>query len=183
MTHRTAGFTLIELLVCIVIAGVLLSLAIVGLRYSRESARDAACKSNVRQLVIVTASLSDAHRSRLPYFRPGRAADPQNGRISESQFVDQAGLSPAVLVCPSDRSRALIKPGVLHWSYDYFASDFILEALARGEPDPMGFVSRGYQTSPDAEALFGDSRPRHSNRTSKRNGGFLPDGHVRWLEF
>lgn len=69
MFHRTKlkkDFTLLELMVVIAIIGILLSFLIPVLSRARESARDASCKSNLKQWGMGIAMYSSDNRSYLP---------------------------------------------------------------------------------------------------------------------
>lgn len=61
---RTTGLTLIELIVSLAIIGVLLSLLLVAVQRTRESSRQVACMSNLRQMAIA----SDIYLTRFGHF-------------------------------------------------------------------------------------------------------------------
>src|SRR5262245_43848816 len=64
---RHGGMTLLELLVAIAILGILMALLITAVQSARESARQAACRSNLRQLGLAL----QAHHSARKKFPPG----------------------------------------------------------------------------------------------------------------
>jgi prepilin-type N-terminal cleavage/methylation domain-containing protein/prepilin-type processing-associated H-X9-DG protein len=66
LPSRVPGFTLVELLVVIAIIGVLLGLLLPALSQARESGRQAACLSNLRQLYIANLGYSAEHGSFAP---------------------------------------------------------------------------------------------------------------------
>lgn len=63
----TGGFTLIELLVVIGIIGMLAALLLPALSSSKQSARKAACLSNLRQIGIAIQMYADDHAGRIPF--------------------------------------------------------------------------------------------------------------------
>ena len=80
------GFTLVELLVSITVAALLLALILPAVQYSRESARRAACASNLRQVGVAFASYTAAKG----HFPDGATVSPQ-GRLLE--YLEQPGLA------------------------------------------------------------------------------------------
>ncbi len=117
---RRKGFTLIELLVVISIVALLISLLMPALSRSRESARDIACKSNLRQVGIGSWAYATDHRGLVPiYIVSGSAShNPQNHAsnpvfqrfasqyLRSSTQADQM-LYAGTLRCPGrDMSRA-----------------------------------------------------------------------------
>jgi prepilin-type N-terminal cleavage/methylation domain-containing protein len=64
--HPSAAFTLIELLVVVAIIAVLAALLLPALQGARAKAKDAACRSNLRQLHTAIVVYADDHDGRLP---------------------------------------------------------------------------------------------------------------------
>jgi len=66
-----AGFTLLETLVVIVITGMLLSIAVVSMRFVLQKTREVKSLSNLRQLGGTLTMYASAHDGRFPFLEPG----------------------------------------------------------------------------------------------------------------
>lgn len=115
---RLCGLTLIEVVVVIGIIGILVSLLLSAVQFSRESARVFQCSSNLRQMTIASLAQSDQMRhlptSRIQYDAYGQVEkEILWGRVHGGEQVGPALLGPAetrdsqiarvpnVLRCPS----------------------------------------------------------------------------------
>ena len=100
-----AAFTLVEMLAVIAIIGVLVALLLPAINLAREAARDAACKSNLRQFGIGFLAFAEQHKEA---FNTGSFDWLQDGSITEIGWVaDLAKLryTPGKQLCPSNPAR------------------------------------------------------------------------------
>jgi prepilin-type N-terminal cleavage/methylation domain-containing protein len=102
---RSSGFTLIELLVVIAIIVILVALLLPALSKAKESARRAACASNMRQIILASLMYADENEGRLP-------AQPSDGRLVKVFGGDGLNYydllmpqlnNPNVWLCPTSR--------------------------------------------------------------------------------
>jgi prepilin-type N-terminal cleavage/methylation domain-containing protein len=79
-THRRAGFTLVELLVVIGVIAILAAILFPVLSAARESARLAACRSNLRQIGVAIKSYMQDYDDKFPDLpaRPGTSGGDQH---------------------------------------------------------------------------------------------------------
>jgi prepilin-type N-terminal cleavage/methylation domain-containing protein len=138
--ERTA-FTLIELLVCLAIVAVLLSLILPAIASSRESARQAICQNNLRQLMAGFLAFAQDHEEQLPggYWDLKYPTDPNSdhwdwlrGNASQWTSAPAGGTlfrytsrQPQIYRCPSldangPSPSAVVGPGAgSNGQYDY----------------------------------------------------------------
>jgi prepilin-type N-terminal cleavage/methylation domain-containing protein/prepilin-type processing-associated H-X9-DG protein len=97
-SRRRIGFTLIELLVVIAIIAILVSLLMPAVMRARETARQAQCQSNLRNIGLALTTYHDTHRS----FPPGQVNVLYGGSFNSNGFrfawpfeatTDQIGFS------------------------------------------------------------------------------------------
>jgi hypothetical protein len=177
MSYRTShrlGISLFECMVVICVLVILVSLLLVGLRSSQESAKSTACLYNLRGLGFATATYSQTNKDLLPLaFEP---ADAQIGQIAPFDILAQElGIDPPrmaqgkvqsspAFICPSDRLRA----DRFGTNYRYVPADFMRINVWSGNPQ-LG-VSRMYALSTEDLPLFADVDMVHgpSNRRESR---------------
>ncbi|MCC6677449.1 MAG: type II secretion system protein [Phycisphaerales bacterium] len=104
------GFTLIELLVVIAIVAMLLAMLLPSLSAARESARTAACLSNLRQAFLACRIYADENKGLGPALGQPYTAAP-NWAVIVQQYAGMAGetldelsTTRSVLSCPGSRA-------------------------------------------------------------------------------
>jgi prepilin-type N-terminal cleavage/methylation domain-containing protein len=173
-TAQTRGLSLIEMLVASLVLLILISLVMVGLSRSRESARAMLCLSNLRGLGFATASYSQSHNDLLPFATD--VVDVLSGDIAPLDVLaTELGIDPPQLAlgqvrtqpaftCPSDQVRA----ARFGTNYRYIPADFMRINVWSGHPQ-LG-VSRMYLQSAEDLPLFADIEMVHGpqNRRESR---------------
>lgn len=154
-----SGFTLVELLVVIAIIGLLAAMLLPAISSSRESARDAQCRNNLRQIGIAILAYSDRNSGVLPTYRwydPGPAI-----RLT---FNDER------IHVPSPRWNLLIGP-FLEGSIDADVLD----------PDGNGVADFDDDFTPFGNAVFicPNAGERNNSRDSSYGYNYHFLGHAR----
>jgi prepilin-type N-terminal cleavage/methylation domain-containing protein/prepilin-type processing-associated H-X9-DG protein len=145
------GFTLIELLVVIAIIAVLAALLLPALARAKNSARKAACTSNLRQLSVAWRLYLDENRGRFPdrrdlkstlpgSYKPWTTWPPSDPRGGWAAIVLQPTLNDsAIMECPAIASGPLadapqaqqvgstnpnaVEPRVNYWMWRFDRND------------------------------------------------------------
>lgn len=190
------AFTLIELLTVIAIIGILASILIPVVGKVRESARQAVCTSNVRQLAMAMILYTGENNGYLPYPASGggdgvppHANDWvywQNGRELRNSaigpYVGEA-LTEDLFRCPSDDTRTAEQYGIYPFSYTlntYLTVNHQLGGRIGTLPYPSQIMMMGEEQSPN-DGLWDPphQHDRLSTRHGERGNVAFADGHVR----
>ncbi|MFW6065826.1 MAG: type II secretion system protein [Planctomycetota bacterium] len=133
LRSRRRGFALVELLVVIAVIGLLMAILIPALTQVRNSARQASCASNLREItraMLAYASASNLHRGTVPNALPSVGPTTSNwddleegnpatfwllltGKQPGDDDMDQvrrAWIQPGVLLCPGAQQAGAAAP-------------------------------------------------------------------------
>ena len=202
---RRGGFSLLELLIVLGVATVLIGLLMPSFSVLRESARRAACASNMRQIAIAMESFSREHYDRLPnsYYAGSRNRQPMPqemmilnrgergdtwdgvGRLYAKNYIN----APGAYYCPSHRGDHKIDRYQNRWTrgsneliYGNYQYRGTLN-LASQSPDPIDKYDRDQirNTHPAGVALLADGLRTKTDFNHIRGSNLLEnDLSVRW---
>ena len=169
MRSRT-GFTLIELLVVIAIIGILAAIMFPAFATARESARRAACGSNLRQIGMGLQMYTMDHTERMPGAGPTGREWPD--------FLGSYTRNTQIFACPSssETQPVINDGGTSKLSYGYNA--LVIDAthygfaLPGGEPVSLSSVDLPSETIAIFDYL-GANAPAEAQLTAASH---LPDG-------
>jgi len=139
---RKSGFTLVELLVVIAIIGILVALIIPAVSSSLRRAKSLSCKSNLRQLGVMTTAYTIEHRRKLPFTYVDGAVDQGYGdprwyvAMAESGVLGEgiSNISPqrvscrtlSVIHCPAARHTG----DGSYWEHSHYAPSINFASLS-----------------------------------------------------
>ncbi len=167
--HKSA-FTLIELLVVIGIIAILAALLLPALGRAKESARGAACLSNLRQIGVALQLYVDANNQRLPFMRDKSLTITNEFPGPDDVLRAELG-NTNVLRCPSDRQQLFETTGA---SYSW-------NNLLNGQmADQLSVL--GMKFDAHAMPVFFDKENFHAARGANKAVNYLyADGHIKNL--
>ncbi|HCU35651.1 MAG TPA: hypothetical protein DGT21_09390 [Armatimonadetes bacterium] len=172
--HR--GFTLIELLVVIAIIAILASMLLPVFARAREKARQSACLSNTKQLLLALNMYAQDYDETYP---PGYTAfqDSPNWR----DFVVPYIRNTQVLVCPSQRKDRPVSYGLGYAVQGRSTNSWDDDTRVVAIGETVGYEAKYWSVLPLSSDPATCSNvyidPRHNNGL---NIGFA-DGHAKWL--
>ena len=189
------GFTLIELLVVIAIIAILAAILFPVFARAREKARQTACLSNVKQIMLGVHMYAQDYDETLPI----ASSWPING--GATVVIWDECLQPyvknlQVFICPSDRIKQHARNLGYGWNYQEFGY-WDGTALGRSYCTALGEIQAPAETillgdNEDSAARSSSSGERFLYRRdttvptllpTKHNGGGnmgLCDGHAKW---
>jgi len=169
---RKSAFTLIELLVVIAIIGVLAALLFPVISRAKESARSAACLSNLHQIGIALQVYVSDNQNHLPVmFDRGTNAMTTNSAPSIDLVLSNEAGSGAIFRCPSDRKQL----------FELTGSSYAWNSLLNGE-DADNLHVLGMDFNAHQIPLVFDKEKFHSIHAGDRAVNYLyADQHIKNL--
>lgn len=176
MSRRRSGFTLIELLVVIAIIAILASILFPVFARAREKARQSACLSNVKQILLALDMYAQDYDETYP-----QGFTPNEESPNWRDFVQPYIKNNQVWICPSQKKDRPASYGLTYAihrkSMGYWDDPSCVVAVAEN----VGYQEKYWGVLPlscDPDTCSNAYiDPRHNNGL---NVGFA-DGHAKWL--
>ena len=128
------GFTLVELLTVIAILGILAAILVPATRLARESARAAACLSNLRQIGFALQLYLQEHDDRFPELATGPTEDDPAQRPSLDETLRPYTGDENLFACPEDDRHFPAHGSSYYWNS-------LLNGQPLGGANLLGLVS------------------------------------------
>jgi len=163
------GFTLIELLVVISIVAILVSILLPALRSARATARDMACLSNERQILIGTIAYTSDYNEYFPYQTDEAVGAPFTSATTNwvKASYDYLGTTQALYSCPV--VLAGVSAGVA-----VFSGPFVSWSTSE---TPVTYFVNGFATGSGST-----KSQRISNFINATNKIYIHDSNVRYAQ-
>ncbi len=193
--ERRAGFTLIELLVVIAIIAILAAILFPVFARAREKARQTACLSNLKQLMLGVQMYAQDYDGQNVYDRMNTSNQPTptgpypttNCGVNVyfmTDILDPYMKNRQIWICPSDNDEGTTC--VVPVRRSYHPNTDMLGIKDTSVEDVAGTIhfiesnynSRAHYGDPGSYAMPGNPASRHNDGW---NTGFA-DGHAKWLK-
>jgi prepilin-type N-terminal cleavage/methylation domain-containing protein len=177
------AFTLIELLVVIAIIAMLAALLLPAFSRAKESAKGAACISNLRQIGVALQIYVQENNNKLPVMRD-KSWTTTNDLPSPDQVISNQLGNIHVLLCPSDKwpnGQQKPLPQLGETYFEQTGCSYAWNSLLNGE-DADHLNALGMRFDPHQIPLVFDKEAFHAARGAKKGVNYLyADSHIKNL--
>jgi len=177
------GFTIIELLVVLGVLAVLTSLLLPALSGVRENAEQVRCRSQLRQLGQLTASVMAQEDGKLPYALSAPSQSPGGLAVEFVDYYAELAGGGDLLLCPADPLANRRGVSGVYSSYSYWPGEImLLFEIGRDSLDPRGVTTRLFRDFPHERWPVFVERSSWYGEGSRRLACYFGDWHVDWFE-